>query len=186
MCAWVWSAREREGEGEEASTHVHVILCKVCGVTDVYSSKDTLNILPQFNVFCIYKAHPGYHQLQFPTTRHRMFVDPKTYAHLDEAVHEFAKEIPPKSLRLMEEIGNGEFWNVYHGVWKTEDKEELLITVKTLKVSLLCHYFCFASVFSSQQHNIHVHSTLTIHLKYKRQSRKSWHSTHQTRRCIYI
>lgn len=72
-----------------------------------------------------------------------MYVDPKTYAHVDEAVHEFAKEIPPKSLKLTEEIGNGEFGNVYRGVWKTEDREELLVAVKTLKVCLLCCYFCF-------------------------------------------
>ena len=108
-------------------------------------------------------SHAVYHGIELPSTGRVMYVDPMTYSRLDKPVHEFAKEIPPKSLRLIEEIGNGEFGNVYRGVWKTEDREELLIAVKTLKVSLLCRYICFASVFSSQNTcNIHMHSTLTI------------------------
>lgn len=100
-------------------------------------------------------SHAVYEGIELPTTGRRMYVDPKTYAHVDEAVQEFAMEIHPKSLRLTEEIGNGEFGNVYRGVWKTEDKEELLIAVKTLKVCPHLCYFCFASIFSSQQHNVH-------------------------------
>ena len=60
-----------------------------------------------------------------------MYVDPSTYQKPDEAVQDFAKEIPPKSVNLTEEIGNGEFGNVYRGIWKTEN---LPIAVKTLKV----------------------------------------------------
>ena len=73
-----------------------------------------------------------------------MFVDPTTYRHVDEAVSEFAAEIAPKCIRLMEEIGNGEFGNVYRGIWKV-DKQQVAIAVKTLKVSLvlfLCVCVC--------------------------------------------
>ena len=63
-----------------------------------------------------------------------MYVDPSTYQKPDEAVQDFAKEIPLKSVNLTEEIGNGEFGNVYRGTWKPGNKELLPIAVKTLKV----------------------------------------------------
>ena len=47
-------------------------------------------------------------QIALPTAGHRMYVDPTTYSSTQEAVQEYAKEIPPKSLRLQEEIGAGE------------------------------------------------------------------------------
>ena len=65
-----------------------------------------------------------------------MYRDPRTYAHVDRAVEEFAMEIPPKSINLTEEIGNGEFGNVYRGAWKTGSRGQLNVAVKTLKVSL--------------------------------------------------
>ena len=66
-----------------------------------------------------------------------MYVDPSTYQRVDEAVQDFAKEISPKSMNLTEEIGNGEFGNVYRGVWRTDKKETLHIAAKTLKVIYL-------------------------------------------------
>ena len=80
--------------------------------------------------------HPVF-GIELPLARNRMYVDPTTYAHVDEAVQDFAAEIPPKSIRLTDEIGNGEFGNVYCGIWKTETKDQLPIAVKTLKVSVL-------------------------------------------------
>ena len=74
-----------------------------------------------------------------------MYVDPSTYEHVDEAVQDFAREISPKSMNLTEEIGNGEFGNVYRGVWKTEKKETLYIAVKTLKVLGVCVYRMYTS-----------------------------------------
>ena len=72
-----------------------------------------------------------------------MYVDPSTYQKVDEAVEDFATEIPLKSINLTEEIGNGEFGNVYRGVWKTSKKEQVLIAVKTLKVCVCLHvYVC--------------------------------------------
>ena len=63
-----------------------------------------------------------------------MYVDPTTYASPDEAIRDFATEIPPRDIRLLEEIGAGEFGNVYKGVWKKEGKQ-IPIAVKTLRVS---------------------------------------------------
>ena len=91
---------------------------------------------------CYYYAVFGF---ELPTTRHRMYVDPTTYAHVDEAVEEFAAEIPLKSIRLTEEIGNGEFGNVYCGIWKTVTKEQLKIAVKTLKVGRVKHHLSLSS-----------------------------------------
>ena len=74
--------------------------------------------------------------IELPTKGHRMYVDPSTYQRVDEAVDDFTKEIGPKSINLTEEIGNGEFGNVYRGVWKVDRKEQLMIAVKTLKVEI--------------------------------------------------
>ena len=68
-----------------------------------------------------------------------MFRDPRTYAHVDQAVQDFAMEMPPKAINLTEEIGNGEFGNVYRGVWKKDSKEQVPIAVKTLKVCDCMH-----------------------------------------------
>ena len=40
-------------------------------------------------------------------TGRSMYVDPSIYASADEAVRDFAKEIPPKLLTIKEEIGRG-------------------------------------------------------------------------------
>ena len=75
-----------------------------------------------------------------------MYVDPSTYQKVDEAVEDFATEIPLKSINLTEEIGNGEFGNVYRGVWKTSKKDQVLIAVKTLKViHRVCFMLCVAN-----------------------------------------
>ena len=65
-------------------------------------------------------------------------MDPSTYQRVDEAVEDFAHEVGPKSINLTEEIGNGEFGNVYRGVWRVDRKEQRFIAVKTLKVKDLC------------------------------------------------
>ena len=65
-------------------------------------------------------------------------MDPSTYERVDEAVEDFAHEVGPKSINLTEEIGNGEFGNVYRGVWRVDRKEQRFIAVKTLKVKDLC------------------------------------------------
>ena len=41
------------------------------------------------------------------TTGRKMYVDPSIYASADEAVRDFAREIPPKFLSMKEEIGRG-------------------------------------------------------------------------------
>ncbi len=65
-----------------------------------------------------------------------MYVDPTTYTSPGDAVKDFASEIPPKMLRLMEDIGSGEFGDVYKGTWKSEGgKQQIPVAVKTLKVS---------------------------------------------------
>ena len=37
----------------------------------------------------------------------KMYVDPSIYASPDQAVHDFAQELPPKALRMQQEIGRG-------------------------------------------------------------------------------
>ena len=45
-------------------------------------------------------------------TGRKMYVDPSIYATADEAVRDFAKEIPPKFLSMKEEIGRGKLLNI--------------------------------------------------------------------------
>ena len=45
-------------------------------------------------------------------TGRKMYVDPSIYASADEAVRDFAKEIPPKFLSMKEEIGRGKLLNI--------------------------------------------------------------------------
>ena len=90
--------------------------------------------------------HTVYHGIELPTTGNRMYVDPTTYSHVDRAVEDFAKEIGPKSIRLTEEIGNGEFGNVYRGIWRTDSKDQLPIAVKTLKVRVSLSIPCDLSL----------------------------------------
>ena len=40
-------------------------------------------------------------------TGRKMYVDPSIYASADEALQDFSKEIPPKSVRIHEEIARG-------------------------------------------------------------------------------
>ena len=44
------------------------------------------------------------------TSGRKMYVDPSIYASPDEAVRDFAREIPPKFLTVKEEIGRGNHW----------------------------------------------------------------------------
>lgn len=45
-----------------------------------------------------------------------MYVDPSIYASADDAVRDFAKEIPPKMLTIKEEIGRGELCIQLHAL----------------------------------------------------------------------
>ena len=65
----------------------------------------------------------------------KLYVDPKTYAHVDDAVHEFAYEIQRNELKIGEKIGDGEFADVYEGIWFRGGKEQQ-VAVKMLKVNL--------------------------------------------------
>eukprot|EP00731_Ephydatia_muelleri_P014465 Em0008g185a len=70
----------------------------------------------------------------------RMYVDPRTYQSTTQAVSTVATEIPPKYIKLVEEIGGGELVcvmcgsleTVYKGTWN-ERKPPVPIAVKTLK-----------------------------------------------------
>ena len=42
--------------------------------------------------------------IALPTTRHPTYVDPTTYIGANVAAHEYTAEIPPKQLKLQEEI----------------------------------------------------------------------------------
>ena len=103
-----------------------------------------------------------------------MYVDPRTYEHVEEAVQDFAMEIPPKSIRLTEEIGNGEFGNVYCGIWKTDTKEQLPIALKTLKVctctcTCICKMYVHShSVFGSHFHVLYIYVPCTFMFMYTR------------------
>lgn len=63
----------------------------------------------------------------------KVYVDPKTYPDVDDAVNEFAFEIPQDELKLGEKIGDGEFADVYKGILFRGGKD-FQVAVKMLKV----------------------------------------------------
>ena len=64
----------------------------------------------------------------------KVYVDPKTYPDVDDAVNEFAFEIAQDELRLGEKIGDGEFAEVFKGILFQSGKEHQ-VAVKMLRVS---------------------------------------------------
>eukprot|EP00111_Clytia_hemisphaerica_P008286 TCONS_00024179-protein len=64
----------------------------------------------------------------------KVYVDPKTYPDVDDAVTEFAFEIQQDELKLGERIGEGEFADVYKGVLFRSGKD-YQVAVKMLKPS---------------------------------------------------
>lgn len=63
----------------------------------------------------------------------RLYVDPTTYSHVDEAVEEFALEIDRGCVTMDQLIGSGEFANVFKGILKT-DTRNTDVAIKVLKV----------------------------------------------------
>ena len=63
----------------------------------------------------------------------RLYVDPTTYSHVDEAVEEFALELDRKYLTMDQLIGGGEFANVFKGILSTESRNSD-VAIKVLKV----------------------------------------------------
>ena len=68
----------------------------------------------------------------------RIYVDPSAYDDPEAALKDFANEISEKNLNLERVIGGGEFGDVYKGILKTEDRGDVEVAVKTLKVELSC------------------------------------------------
>ena len=52
--------------------------------------------------------------IALPTTRHPTYVDPTTYIGANVAAHEYTMKIPPKRLKLQEEIGVGKILEPMH------------------------------------------------------------------------
>ncbi|XP_066916418.1 ephrin type-B receptor 1-B-like [Clytia hemisphaerica] len=62
----------------------------------------------------------------------RLYVDPTTYSHVDEAVEEFALELDRSCLTMDQLIGGGEFANVFKGILSTESRNSD-VAIKVLK-----------------------------------------------------
>ncbi|XP_033867933.3 ephrin type-A receptor 6 isoform X1 [Acipenser ruthenus] len=69
--------------------------------------------------------------IRFPGIK--TYVDPDTYEDPTQAVHEFAKEIDPSTIRIERVIGAGEFGEVCSGRLKSPGKREIPVAIKTLK-----------------------------------------------------
>ena len=66
----------------------------------------------------------------------RLYVDPTTYSHVDEAVEEFAMELDRGCVTMDQLIGSGEFANVFKGILKT-DTRNTDVAIKVLKVMIV-------------------------------------------------
>ena len=62
-----------------------------------------------------------------------VYIDPKTFDHVDKAVNEFAFEIQFNELKIGERIGEGEFADVFKATL-TRSGQTTLVAVKMLKV----------------------------------------------------
>ena len=65
----------------------------------------------------------------------KVYVDPKTYPDVDDAVNEFAFEIQLNELKIGERIGEGEFADVFKATLYRSGQHNL-VAVKMLKVLL--------------------------------------------------
>ena len=65
----------------------------------------------------------------------KVYVDPKTYPDVDDAVNEFAFEIQLNELKIGEKIGEGEFADVFKATLYRNGQHSL-VAVKMLKVLL--------------------------------------------------
>ena len=69
----------------------------------------------------------------------KVYVDPKFYHDVDDAVNEFAVEIQMNELKIGERISEGDFADVYKANLHRSG-ESTLVSVKMLKVTLLSYY----------------------------------------------
>jgi serine/threonine protein kinase len=61
----------------------------------------------------------------------RQYIDPRNYSSMNQAFEQNSvKEIPPKDIANLEEIGLGEFGLVYKGIWTLK---RVPVAVKTLR-----------------------------------------------------
>ena len=67
-----------------------------------------------------------------------MYVDPSIYASADEALQDFSKEIPPKSVRIHEEIARGIWLNCLIEIWPCPAMVKALFTVWHKALTLYC------------------------------------------------
>jgi len=90
----------------------------------------------------------------------KVYVDPKTYPDVDDAVTEFAFEIPQDELKLAEKIGDGEFADVYKGTLFRGSKD-YQVAVKMLKVMFVCFYCSYCIVSANKKPKIRVDKNFT-------------------------
>ena len=64
----------------------------------------------------------------------KLYVDPKSYPDVDDAVNEFAFEIQLSELKIGERIGEGEFADVFKATLYRKGQQDTLVAVKMLKV----------------------------------------------------
>lgn len=65
----------------------------------------------------------------------KVYVDPKKYPDVDDAVNEFAFEVERQQMKVGEKIGEGEFCDVYKGKLFSGGKD-YSVAIKMLKVSV--------------------------------------------------
>ncbi|XP_057303646.1 ephrin type-B receptor 1-B-like [Hydractinia symbiolongicarpus] len=104
----------------------------------------TFIVIILISAFCFWKRrNPAYLQVvrmedgtvKLPSsfyTGGKIYVDPKSYNDVEEAVNEFAFEIDRNNLKMHEKIGDGEFADVHRGELFRGGKHQT-VAVKTLK-----------------------------------------------------
>merc|ERR1719195_2570885 len=94
------------------------------GISPHYTTESGLGIV---------QTHTGALPLFNTLATHKTYIDPHTYEDPHQAVRQFAKELDPRYITIEAIIGGGEFGDVCRGRLTQQERQDMLVAIKTLK-----------------------------------------------------
>jgi len=111
-----WSEKQQVGDFDNQEYR---------GISPHYTAESAHGIVP---------IHTGGAMLNFNTlATHKTYIDPHTYEDPHQAIRQFAKELDPRYITIEAIIGGGEFGDVCRGRLSQQERQDMLVAIKTLK-----------------------------------------------------